>query len=72
MAVHGEVPRLDTREGTADFDEEIFGPVISVVPFEDEADAIRIANSSEYTARRPGRARTPRRRSRRPCRGVRP
>jgi acyl-CoA reductase-like NAD-dependent aldehyde dehydrogenase len=36
MAVHGEV------------DEEIFGPVISVVPFEDEADAIRIANSSEY------------------------
>ncbi len=39
---------LDSREGTADFDEEIFGPVISVVPFEDEADAIRIANSTEY------------------------
>jgi len=28
--------------------EEIFGPVVSVVRFEDEADAIRIANDSEY------------------------
>ncbi len=28
--------------------EEIFGPVVSVLPFEDEADAIRIANNSEY------------------------
>ena len=30
------------------FKEEIFGPVVSVVRFEDETDAIRIANDSEY------------------------
>ena len=28
--------------------EEIFGPVVVVVPFEDEADAIRLANDTEY------------------------
>ncbi len=28
--------------------EEIFGPVLSVIPFDDEEDAIRIANDSEY------------------------
>jgi acyl-CoA reductase-like NAD-dependent aldehyde dehydrogenase len=28
--------------------EEIFGPVLSVIPFDDEDDAIRIANDSEY------------------------
>lgn len=39
---------LDSREGAADFEEEIFGPVISLVPFDDEADAVRIANSTEY------------------------
>ncbi len=28
--------------------EEIFGPVLVVIPYEDEADAIRIANDSDY------------------------
>jgi acyl-CoA reductase-like NAD-dependent aldehyde dehydrogenase len=30
------------------FREEIFGPVLTVVPFEDEADAVRIANDTPY------------------------
>jgi acyl-CoA reductase-like NAD-dependent aldehyde dehydrogenase len=30
------------------FREEIFGPVVTVVPFDDEADAIRIANDTDY------------------------
>jgi aldehyde dehydrogenase (NAD+) len=28
--------------------EEVFGPVLSIVPFEDEADAIGLANATEY------------------------
>jgi acyl-CoA reductase-like NAD-dependent aldehyde dehydrogenase len=28
--------------------EEIFGPVVSIIPFEDEADAVRIANDVKY------------------------
>jgi len=28
--------------------EEIFGPVLSVIPYEDEADALRIANDNDY------------------------
>lgn len=28
--------------------EEIFGPVLSIIPFDDEADALRIANNSRY------------------------
>ena len=34
----------DSRMAT----EEIFGPVLVVIPFDDEADAVRIANASEY------------------------
>ncbi|GAA3414272.1 aldehyde dehydrogenase family protein [Streptosporangium vulgare] len=37
--------------GSADdraFTEEIFGPVVSVVPFDDEADAVRVANDTPY------------------------
>jgi betaine-aldehyde dehydrogenase len=28
--------------------EEIFGPVVVVIPYDDDADAVRIANDSEY------------------------
>ncbi len=28
--------------------EEIFGPVLSIIPFEDEEDAVRIANDTPY------------------------
>ncbi len=28
--------------------EEVFGPVLSAIPFEDEADAVRLANSTDY------------------------
>ncbi|MFE9423937.1 aldehyde dehydrogenase family protein [Kitasatospora sp. NPDC006697] len=30
------------------FTEEVFGPVVAVVPFEDEAEAVRIANATDY------------------------
>ncbi|MFI6335342.1 aldehyde dehydrogenase [Streptomyces sp. NPDC050535] len=28
--------------------EEVFGPVLAIIPYDDEADAVRIANDSEY------------------------
>lgn len=36
------------RPGMAAFDEELFGPVAAIVPARDEADAVRLANSTEY------------------------
>lgn len=41
--VFGNVPR-----GNAIAYEEVFGPVLTVLPFDDEADAVRLANSTEY------------------------
>ena len=34
--------------GTPAFTDEIFGPVVAVTPFDDEADAIRLANATGY------------------------
>ena len=39
---------LTATESDRAYREEIFGPVVVVVPFDDEADAIRMANDSEY------------------------
>ena len=36
------------RESDRQYTEEIFGPVAVVIPFEDEADAIRLANNTDY------------------------
>jgi len=38
----------DVDNGARIAQEEIFGPVMSVIPFTDEADAIRIANATPY------------------------
>ncbi|HET7138133.1 MAG TPA: aldehyde dehydrogenase family protein [Gaiellaceae bacterium] len=40
------IARVDNRMRAAQ--EEIFGPVVTVIPFEDEADAVRIANDVRY------------------------
>ena len=38
----------DVRSDMAIAREEIFGPVLSILPYEDEEDAVRIANDSDY------------------------
>jgi succinate-semialdehyde dehydrogenase/glutarate-semialdehyde dehydrogenase len=38
----------DVRQGQPAHDEEVFGPVAAIIAAEDEADAIRIANDSEF------------------------
>ena len=38
----------DVRPGQPAHDEEVFGPVAAIIEAEDEADAIRIANDSEF------------------------
>src|SRR5262249_2721561 len=39
----GPVPRANSLAC-----EEVFGPVLSIIPFEDEADAARLANATDY------------------------
>jgi succinate-semialdehyde dehydrogenase/glutarate-semialdehyde dehydrogenase len=39
---------VDVSPGSAILSEEIFGPVAPVVTFEDEAEAVRLANDTEY------------------------
>ncbi len=41
--LYGPVPRANRLAR-----EEVFGPVLSAIPFEDEADAIRLANDTDY------------------------
>lgn len=38
----------DVRPGSDILREEIFGPVLAIIPFDDEDDAVRIANDTEY------------------------
>ncbi len=38
----------DVDNGMTVASEEIFGPVVCVIPYDDEADAVRIANASNY------------------------
>ena len=43
LTMYGPVPR-DNELAT----DEVFGPVLSVLPFDDESDAIRLANATEF------------------------
>lgn len=42
-SLFGPVPRSNTLA-----QEEVFGPVLSAIPFEDEADAVRLANGTDF------------------------
>jgi succinate-semialdehyde dehydrogenase/glutarate-semialdehyde dehydrogenase len=59
IVVGGEIPDragawypatvlADVRPGMPAYDEEVFGPVAAIIEARDEADAIRIANASEF------------------------
>ncbi|MEV0977338.1 aldehyde dehydrogenase family protein [Streptomyces sp. NPDC049915] len=58
VVIRGEAPEgkgfwypatvLEGRPGDPAATEEIFGPVAVVLPFEDEADAVRLANATDY------------------------
>ena len=39
---------VDVHNGTAIAREEVFGPVLCIIPYEDEDDAVRIANDTPY------------------------
>ncbi len=39
---------LDVTKGMPVYDEEVFGPVLPVIPFREEDDAVQIANDSPY------------------------
>ena len=38
----------DVKKGMPAYDEELFGPVAAIIPVESEAEAIRVANDSEF------------------------
>ncbi|UOQ89150.1 NAD-dependent succinate-semialdehyde dehydrogenase [Agromyces endophyticus] len=38
----------DVQPGSEILHEEIFGPVLAIIPFDDEQDAVRIANDTDY------------------------